>query len=167
LVCHHEQSEGSAVCGGRVADRCGCHQGRVQKGPVWLSSLLGLSSRAERGIRFSDNQQPATDTWSLRLGAIFLRRCWNRTGKKRVEKLSYMHRNPVKRGLVLSPEEWAWSSFRAYAFAEEGLVHVDACAWKFEVPISHSSENRGRVGHPAPKESSLFVITSGARDLLF
>ena len=35
--------------------------------------------------------------------------------RKRVEKLRYIHRNPVKRGLVESPEQWAWSSFRAYA----------------------------------------------------
>ena len=28
------------------------------------------------------------------------------TTKKRVEKLRYMHRNPVKRGLVESPEQW-------------------------------------------------------------
>jgi putative transposase len=34
--------------------------------------------------------------------------------KKRIEKLRYMHRNPVKRGLVASPELWRWSSFRAY-----------------------------------------------------
>jgi putative transposase len=32
--------------------------------------------------------------------------------EKRVEKLRYMHRNPVSRGLVEKPEEWAWSSFR-------------------------------------------------------
>jgi REP-associated tyrosine transposase len=36
------------------------------------------------------------------------------TRKKMIEKLRYMHRNPVKRGLVPSPELWAWSSFRAY-----------------------------------------------------
>ena len=28
------------------------------------------------------------------------------------EKLRYMHRNPVKRGLVEKPEDWPWSSFR-------------------------------------------------------
>jgi hypothetical protein len=33
--------------------------------------------------------------------------------------------------------------FSGHALAEEGLVHVDACPWKFEVPISHSSENLG------------------------
>ena len=27
---------------------------------------------------------------------------------KTSEKLRYMHRNPVKRGLVTSPEEWVW-----------------------------------------------------------
>jgi putative transposase len=44
---------------------------------------------------------------------------------KRVEKLRYMHRNPVKRGLVESPELWRWSSFRSYAFGEVGLVKVN------------------------------------------
>ena len=48
------------------------------------------------------------------------------TARKRVEKLRYMHRNPVKRGLVSAPEDWRWSSFRAYAFDEPGLVRVNA-----------------------------------------
>ena len=44
---------------------------------------------------------------------------------KRVEKLKYMHRNPVKRGLVESPDLWHWSSFRAYACGESGAVRVN------------------------------------------
>ena len=48
------------------------------------------------------------------------------TEKKRLEKLRYMHRNPVKRGLVSSPELWAWSSFRYYALREKGVVKIDA-----------------------------------------
>jgi len=36
------------------------------------------------------------------------------TEHKRIEKLRYMHRKPVNRGLVASPELWRWSSFRAY-----------------------------------------------------
>jgi putative transposase len=47
------------------------------------------------------------------------------TERKRIEKLHYMHRNPVKRGLVSSPELWKWSSFRAYAFGEAGAVKVN------------------------------------------
>jgi len=48
-----------------------------------------------------------------------------RSEKKRVEKLRYMHRNPVKRGLVLEPEQWMWSSFRWYAMREAGMVKLN------------------------------------------
>ena len=47
------------------------------------------------------------------------------TTKKRVEKLRYMHRNPVKRGLVESPEQWRWSSYRFYLLGETGPVRVN------------------------------------------
>jgi REP-associated tyrosine transposase len=47
------------------------------------------------------------------------------TPVKRVEKLRYMHRNPVRRGLVQAPEQWPWSSFRAYACQERGPVSVN------------------------------------------
>ena len=33
------------------------------------------------------------------------------------EKLCYMHRRLVRRGLVSEPGEWRWSSFRHYAIA--------------------------------------------------
>ena len=36
-----------------------------------------------------------------------------------------MHRNPVKRGLVLEPEQWRWSSYRNYAYGEIGPVLVN------------------------------------------
>jgi putative transposase len=45
--------------------------------------------------------------------------------RKRVEKLRYMHRNPVKRGLVAEPEQWEWSSYRSYAFQEERRVKIN------------------------------------------
>ena len=47
------------------------------------------------------------------------------TTKKRVEKLRYMHRNPVKRGLVGAPEQWRWSSYRFYLLDEAGPVRVN------------------------------------------
>ena len=47
------------------------------------------------------------------------------TGRKRIEKLRYIHRNPVKRGLVEAPELWRWSSFRAYAYQEAGPVRLN------------------------------------------
>jgi putative transposase len=45
---------------------------------------------------------------------------------KRIEKLRYMHRNPVVRGLVEKPEDWPWSSFRHYATGEEGTVEIES-----------------------------------------
>src|SRR5260370_35315512 len=44
------------------------------------------------------------------------------TEHKPIEKLRYMHRNPVKRGLVASPQLWHWSSFRAYFLGAPGPV---------------------------------------------
>jgi len=34
--------------------------------------------------------------------------------RKEIEKLKYMHRNPVTRGLVDTPDQWRWSSYRSY-----------------------------------------------------
>jgi len=48
-----------------------------------------------------------------------------RSDRKGIEKLRYMHRNPVKRGLVEQPEQWRLSSFRAYYYREHGPVRVN------------------------------------------
>jgi putative transposase len=45
--------------------------------------------------------------------------------RKRVEKLRYIHRNPVKRGLVARPEDWRWSSFLQWATGCEGRVEIE------------------------------------------
>lgn len=50
------------------------------------------------------------------------------TDRKRIEKLRYLHRNPVARGLVERPEDWPWSSFRHYATGVEGTVEI-ASEW--------------------------------------
>jgi putative transposase len=53
---------------------------------------------------------------------------------KRVEKLRYLHRNPVKRGLAAEPADWPWSSFRHYATGEIGIVEIESewTAWRRE-----------------------------------
>jgi putative transposase len=89
--------------------------------------------------------------------------------EKRVEKLRYIHRNPVKRGLVKRPEDWLWSSFRHYASGVEGIVEIESqwTARKRELlaagppPMVHGrnadlqsqnphpvAKNATRVGHP-------------------
>jgi putative transposase len=53
--------------------------------------------------------------------------------RKRIEKLRYMHRNPVKGGLVAEPDQWRWSSFRSYAFGERGAVRVNFQEWPLQI----------------------------------
>ncbi len=46
--------------------------------------------------------------------------------KARSEVIRYIHRNPVKRGLVEKPEDWPWSSFRHYATGVKGAVEIES-----------------------------------------
>jgi putative transposase len=48
------------------------------------------------------------------------------TREKHVEKLRYMHRNPVVRGLCAKPEDWPWSSFRHYQTGMRGTVEIES-----------------------------------------
>src|SRR5437868_257018 len=70
-----------------------------------------------------------------------------------VEKLRYIHRNPVKAGLCERPEDWECSSFRHYAIGCEGRVEIESewTARKREraagrlcpaVELPHSSQNQ-------------------------
>jgi len=61
------------------------------------------------------------------------------TEKKRLEKLRYMHRNPVTRGLVERPEDWGSSSFRHYLNGEAGVVEIES-EW--------TARRRERMGAP-------------------
>jgi putative transposase len=52
------------------------------------------------------------------------------TQAKLVEKLRYIHRNPVERGLVQKPEDWPWSSFRHWLDGEIAQVEIES-HWTF------------------------------------
>jgi putative transposase len=54
------------------------------------------------------------------------------TDKTLRAKLDYMHRNPVTRGLVDQPEQWAWSSYRYYELDDDSLIAMD---WDGSWPI--------------------------------
>lgn len=69
------------------------------------------------------------------------------------EKLRYIHRNPMKRGLCACPQDWKWSSFLHYATGQEGQVEIESewTARKRErtagrlcpaVELPHSSQNQ-------------------------
>ena len=49
-----------------------------------------------------------------------------RTYSDFLEKLRYIHLNPVKRGLCEHPDEWEWSSFRHYATGRDCGVEIES-----------------------------------------
>jgi putative transposase len=72
--------------------------------------------------------------------------------KQFVEKLGYIQRNPVKRGLCTGPEDWAWSSFRQYATGEEGRIEIE-CEWRARKRTrSGDSLRRCRTAPLKPKD---------------
>jgi putative transposase len=84
--------------------------------------LLGRLRTTNRSHPLSPWQEP------VELGRVWQARFYDFvvfSDEKKVEKLRYIHRNPVKRGLVQEPEQWAWSSFRHYAYGERGPVVVN------------------------------------------
>ena len=79
-----------------------------------LSTVLGALKRSV------SKQLPESPFWLARYHDFNVR-----NAEKRVEKLRYLHRNPVNRGLVELPGEWPWSSFRAYASQVQGTVRIE------------------------------------------
>ena len=84
-------------------------------------ALLPKKKRADaRQRRLFGDASLRTPFWQARFYDFNV---W--TTKKRVEKLRYIHRNPVKLGLVESAEAWRWSSYRFYLLDEAGPVRVN------------------------------------------
>ena len=90
--------------------RAACHE-RGQK---------RRTDAAQWRLRFDRSDDSLPRFWQLRFHDFNV---WSH--KKRVEKLQYMHLNPVKRGLVAHPRHWPWSSFSFYANPKPGLVPID------------------------------------------
>jgi putative transposase len=96
--------------------------------------LKVLKQRVSRDLRRRKPRVPAGQLrFAFSTGEGGLSRFWQPrfydfkvwSAKKRKEKLDYMHRNPITRGLVAHPKDWPWSSWSFYAKGEEGLVPID------------------------------------------
>lgn len=90
-----------------------------------------LKQRVSRALRRRKKSRAAAGQMRLWEEPVVRRhvRFWQRryydfnvwSERKRNQKMNYMHFNPVKRGLVASPKDWKWSSYRFYWQNEEGL----------------------------------------------
>jgi|SRR5580658_252569 putative transposase len=121
--------------------------------PEHVHLLLSKPEHADLSVAIQVLKQTVSRK-SSSTAAFWQRRFYDfnvRTEAKRREKLRYMHQNPVTRGLVESPEDWQWSSFRHYAFEELSLVIIDSSwlnVWRqFVNPTLRKSAKDGAPEH--------------------
>ncbi len=81
------------------------------------------ASSPQLRLRFPSSDHCLPQFWQPRFYDFNV---WSR--KKFVEKLQYMHMNPLKRKLVAHPQDWPWSSFWFYAKRDSALVRIDPIA---------------------------------------
>ena len=85
-------------------------------------SQKGLLADALKGLKLSIAlRSPQKPFWSARYYDFNVF-----TEKKRIEKLKYIHRNPVARELVNRPEDWVSSSFLHCATGVMGTVEIES-----------------------------------------
>ncbi len=104
--------------------------------PVHLGRLVGeIKSRSAREsmriLRSADSASLSSlvATRGNRADyAFWLPRCYDhncRTQEDTIVKINYCHMNPVKRGLVTSPEAWRWSSYGSYMDEARTPIEID------------------------------------------
>lgn len=80
-------------------------------------------------------------------GAFWQKRYYDRNVRDEREfkiKLRYVHRNPVKRGLVKEAADWKWSSYRHYALREIQAVEIES-EWTARDRENKLSSGRTRI----------------------
>ena len=101
------------------------------------SGRLGKQALREVWRRKRTLGTRALDTWATGVGE---KPFWKPRGydfnvvdeRKVIEKLGYVHANPVRRGLVERAEQWRWSSYRYYELGDDSLIGMD---WDGSFPI--------------------------------
>jgi putative transposase len=106
-----------------------------------------VAQKLKPGLSASVGEEDAKRFWQVRYYDFNVR-----TRKKQIEKLRYVHRNPVHRGLVEKPEDWPWSSFLHYATGVEGVVEIES-EW--------TGRKRERMGMPLRPKLTSKPVTFG------
>lgn len=86
-------------------------QAQVENNQPLLTAFANAGTLSQR----SDNKVWQDDYWDkLVYSDRFIR-----------QKLNYMHRNPVRQGLVEEPQAYVHSSYRSYVYGDEWPMGVD------------------------------------------
>ena len=114
----------------RVRDWYGCYIAGYVVMPEHVHLLISEPDRSTLAVAIQMLKQNAAHQLQRFAGSPFWEaryydfNVWSES--KRIEKLRYIHRNPVERGLVESPEHWPWSSFRHYVSGVEDIVEIES-----------------------------------------
>jgi putative transposase len=98
--------------------------------PEHVHLLVSEPERGELARALQSLKQSVARTLALRAADPFWQaryydfNVWSE--HKFLEKLRYIHWNPVQRALVARPEDWKWSSFRHYVSGEPGTVEIES-----------------------------------------
>lgn len=78
------------------------------------------ASSAQMQLPFEREEIPPRAFWQARFHDFNVY-----SQRKKIEKLKYMHANPLKRRLVTHPKDWAWSSWTFYRGRMDYLIPMD------------------------------------------
>ena len=86
-------------------------QAEVEGNADWLAAFQQAGEETER----SQNKVWQDSYWDKNIYSDHILR----------QKLNYIHRNPVRAGLVEQPEQYAYSSYRNYVNGDDSLIEID------------------------------------------
>jgi putative transposase len=86
-------------------------QARVERKEEWLAAFQRAGEETGRSV----NKVWQDSYWDTNLYSERVLR----------QKLNYIHRNPVRAGLVDIPEDYPYSSYRNYVLDEEWMIEID------------------------------------------
>ena len=105
---------------------------RQERRHVWCARMLRRFS-----LPATVHDEASCRVWQRRFYDMNI---WSE--KKQLEKLDYMHNNPVERRLVGSPGDWPWSSWRDYFLEDESLITMDR--WNEKTDASRFARTQTR-----------------------
>jgi putative transposase len=131
-----------------------------------LAANLGSLADAMHDLKLSFTKQLHSETGFV--GSFWQKRYYDRNVRDErefVEKLRYLHRNPVQRGLVKAAADWKWSSSRHYALREVGMVEIESqwTARHRETKTSGGPERVFLIPEPALSEAEGLAPKERAR----
>jgi putative transposase len=95
------------------------------KQPVTLRCVAWVRRNAPQFLPTMLDRQPNGKTFYRfwQRGGGYDRNMWS--APEIHEKIQYIHNNPVRRELVVRPDEWPWSSFRAWELGIDEPIRID------------------------------------------